>query len=167
MMGIAAGHAGRRSAARLAVVQALYRIEVSRPAVETVIAEIADGRQGVRIGEDEYVEVDHALLAEVVRGAMARRAEIDLLIAETLDKQRRLERLEAVLRALLRAGTYELLARHDVPARVVINEYVDIAHAYFGGREPDFANGVLDRLGRRLRPDEMGRQPDDRPRAAG
>ena len=90
--------------------------------------------------------------------------EIDRLIAERLDKDRLLERLEAILRAILRAGTYELVARPDVPARVIISEYLDVAHAFFAGSEPGFANGVLDRLAHDLRAGEFAGAGHDRSR---
>jgi len=146
----------RRSAARLAGVQALYQIEMAGAPIETVIGEfLRDG-----IDPDHRRAFDEALFADVVRGTSQRRAEIDRGIGEALTPEWPLERLEAVLRAILRAGTYELTARIDVPAPVVISEYLDIAHAFFAGKEPGLVNGVLDRLARSLRPEE------DRDRAA-
>ena len=88
-------------------------------------------------------------------GVAVRQAEIDERLGACLDKDRTLDRLEAVLRALLRAAAYELIARVDVPAKVVISEYLDVAHAFFSGAEPGFANGVLDRLARELRSGEI------------
>lgn len=88
---------------------------------------------------------------DLVRGTMARRAEIDGCIGAALTPDWPLERLESVLRAILRAGAYELLARADVPVPVVISEYLDIGHAFFAGKEPGLINGVLDRLARTLR----------------
>ena len=79
------------------------------------------------------------------------------MIARALTQEWPIERLEAILRAILRAGAYELLARIDVPARVVISEYLEVAHAFFSGKEPSLVNGVLDRLGRLLRETELGR----------
>jgi transcription antitermination protein NusB len=140
----------RRSAARLAAVQALYQIEIAGAPVETVVAEfLRDG-----IDPDHRGAFDEALFADIVRGATARLAELDLRIGEALTPDWPLERLENVLRAILRAGTYELAARIDVPAPVVISEYLEIAHAFFAGKEPGLVNGVLDRLARGLRPEE-------------
>jgi transcription antitermination protein NusB len=144
------GPSRRRSAARLAAVQALYQIELAGAPVETVIAEfLRDG-----IDPDHRGAFDEALFADIVRGAVARLAELDHRIAETLTPDWPLERLENVLRAILRAGAYELLERVDVPVPVTISEYLDIGHAFFAGKEPGLINGVLDRLARSLRPEE-------------
>ena len=148
------GNAGtvKRSLARLAAVQALYQIDLTDAPAESVIAELRER------GEDEegFGEADDELLVDIVRGAIANRDDLDALLDEMLTPDWSLARLEAVLRAVLRAGAYELLARIEIPARVVLNEYVDIAHAFFSGKEPKLVNGVLDRVGRRLRPDELG-----------
>jgi N utilization substance protein B len=154
---------GRRRNARLAAVQALYQIELSEtPAdapdrIERVIREFARYRLGQEIDGEQLGEADEALFADIVRGATARRAEIDGILARGLASDWPIERLEAILRAILRAGAYELLARGDVPARVVISEYLEVAHAFFSGKEPALVNGVLDRLGRLLRESELGR----------
>jgi transcription antitermination protein NusB len=120
-----------------------------------VIEEFRTHRLGREIEGVTYAEADAALFADIVSGQQQRAAEIDRLIAERLDKDRLLERLEAILRAILRAGTYEFLARPDVPARVIISEYLDVAHAFFSGSEPGFANGVLDGLAHDLRVGEF------------
>jgi transcription antitermination protein NusB len=154
---------GRRRNARLAAVQALYQIELSEtPAdvpdrVERVIREFARYRLGQDIDGEQVGEADETLFADIVRGATARRADIDAVIVRALTPDWPIERLEAILRAILRAGAYELLARADVPARVVISEYLEVAHAFFSGKEPALVNGVLDRLGRLLRETELGR----------
>ena len=145
----------RRSAARLAAVQALYQIDLVPPSVADASSEFAAQRPGASIGDDEFIDSDPALFAEIVKGVVARRPEIDALIDGCLAEGWRLERLEIVLRAVLEAGVYELLDKFDVPAKVVINEYVDIAHAFFAGGEPAFVNGALDRLARALRSAEM------------
>ena len=140
----------RRSAARLAAVQALYQIELAGTPVETVIPEfLRDG-----IDPDRRGAFDEALFADIVRGATARQAELDGGIGAALTPDWPLERLENVLRAILRAGAYELTARIDVPVPVIISEYLDIGHAFFAGKEPGLINGVLDRLARNLRPEE-------------
>jgi N utilization substance protein B len=145
----------RRSAARLAAVQALYQIDLTGAAVEAVVAEFVKHRLGRDIDGDNYGEADNALFAELVRGAWARREDIDRMLAVSLTPDWPLGRLEVILRAILRAGAYELLDRPDVPARVVINEYLDIAHAFYSGKEPGLVNGVLDRLARQLRAAEL------------
>jgi len=150
----------RRSLARLAAVQALYQIDLSDAPVDNVIAELRER------GEDEESlgEADDPLFADLVRGAAANRDDLDGLLNEALAPDWTLARLEAVLRALLRAGAYELLARLEIPARVTLNEYVDLAHAFFSGKEPGLVNAVLDRVARRLRPDEVGSSGEASPR---
>lgn len=151
----------KRSLARLAAVQALYQIELTGAEPAAVVAEFAAHRFGREIDGDRYAEADGAFFSDLVGGGSERRADIDGAISAALPADWPLERLESVLRAILRAGAYELLARRDVPARVAINEYVEIAHAFFSGKEPGMVNGVLDRLARTLRPDELGRSGRD------
>ena len=146
---------GRRSAARLNAVQALYQIEQSAADPEHTIEEFVTHRLGREIDGERYVEPDPKLFAELVNGASARRAEIDQVIANAILKERTVERLEMVLRAVLRAAVYELIAGPGVPARVIISEYLDLAHAFFAGAEPGFVNGILDRVARDLRPGEF------------
>jgi N utilization substance protein B len=150
----------RRSAARLAAVQALYQMELSGTsatgaAIDAVIREFIAHRIGQEIDGEQYGEVDQALFADIVKGASLRRNDLDRMIASALTEDWPVDRLEAILRAILRAGAYELLERTDVPARVTISEYLDVAHAFFGGKEPNLVNGVLDRLARILRADDL------------
>ena len=157
----------RRSVARLGSVQALYQIEVTGAGAEATIEEFVRYRLGAEVEGGAVAAPDPELFADIVGGACERQAEIDTLIGGALDERWRLERLERVVRAILRAGAYELLARLQVPARVVINEYVDVAHAFFGGGEPGFINGVLDRLARDLRRPEIEGGDRDRATLAG
>lgn len=144
----------RRSAARLAAVQALYQVDLTAAEPAAVIDEFR--RHRLEAGREAGgPPADATFFAELVNGVAARRAEIDGMLAPLLAEGWTLERLETVLRATLRAGAFEMLARGDVPARVVIDEYVQVAHAFFSDREPAVVNGVLDRLARRLRPDEF------------
>jgi transcription antitermination protein NusB len=145
----------KRSVARLAAVQALYQIDLSAAPPETVIAEFLRHRLGREIDGEQYGEADPALFADIVTGTTERRAELDSAISGVLTPDWPLERLETVLRAILRAGAYELLARRDVPARVAISEYLDLAHAFYAGKEPGLVNGVLDRLAHVLRPGDL------------
>ena len=133
-----------RRAARLAAVQAIYQLDMNAAQSNSVVAEFVTHR----LGRD----ADRALFADLVNGVADRLADLDRMIGEALVEGWTVERLETVLRAILRAGTYELVARADVPPRVAISEYVEIAHAFFAGREPGLVNGVLDRLARLLRP---------------
>ncbi len=145
-----------RSAARLAAVQALYQREMGGSDVDTVILEFIGERFGHEIDGEEYLAADQKLFADLVRGVVAHQLEIDPLIARTVSADWSLARLDATLRALIRTATYELIARQDIPVRVVLSEYVDIAHAFFSGDEPGFANGVLDRVARLVRPGAFG-----------
>lgn len=146
----------RRTVARLAAVQALYQLELN-PSLdpEGVVREFARYRLDQEIDGDQLAEADPEFFAEIVRGAAADQARIDTDISAALVEDWPLDRLDAVLRAILRAGAWELAHRPDVPPRVSISEYIAIAHAFFTGKEPGLANGVLDRLGRDLRATEM------------
>jgi transcription antitermination protein NusB len=150
------GTGGRRSVARLAAVQALYQLELNPElSAGAVVREFVLHRFGEEIDGDRLAEADANFFADIVEGAAADRVQLDAEISAALVEDWPLTRLDAVLRAILRAGTWELMQRRDVPPRVSISEYTGIAHAFFAGKEPGFANGVLDRLGRLLRGDEM------------
>lgn len=143
---------GPRSAARLAAVQALYQLERSdEPNAQLVIKEYIDHRLGAEIEGDQYVEADAALFADVTEGGWQRKDEWDALIVPCLTKEWSLERLESIIRAIFRAGAYELSARPDVPTAVIINEYLDVAHAFYERTEASFVNGVLDKLAKAVR----------------
>jgi N utilization substance protein B len=150
------GGSRRRSVARLAAVQALYQLEVNPEAdPEAVVREFARHRFGREIDGDQYGEADPALFADIVRGAARNLEWLDATISGVLMEDWPLLRLDAVLRAILRAGAYELVHRPDIPPRVSISEYTMVAHAFFAGKEPGLANGVLDKLGRNLRGVDM------------
>jgi len=153
-----ASHSKRsgRSVARLAAVQALYQMELSGTDAETVILEFISDRFGKEIDGEVYLAADQKLFAELVRGVVARQMEIDPLVARTVSENWALPRLDATLRALIRTATYELMAHTDIPVKVVLSEYIDIAHAFFSGDEPGFANGVLDKVARIVRPQSFG-----------
>jgi N utilization substance protein B len=153
--------ARRRSVARLLAVQALYQIDINRvapgsPEVDAVVGEFVKHRLDQEIDGEHLGEVDRSLFVDIVRGASTRQAELDGMISSALSEDWPIQRLETILRAILRAGVYELLARTDIPPRVVISEYLDVAHAFFAGKEPAMVNGVLDRLARIVRVDEFG-----------
>ncbi len=155
----------RRRAARLAAVQALYQIELTSDPVDAVAREFLEHRLGRE--RDDEIEADQSLFADIVQGVASRRRELDALIASVLVEGWTVERLELVLKLILRAGAYELQSRPDVPARVCITEYVDLTHAFFDGKEPGLTNGVLDHLARMLRPDEMGLLGRERQKTTG
>jgi transcription antitermination protein NusB len=154
--------AARHSAARLAAVQALYQAEISGASIDRVVEEFLRYRLGKTLdGPADAIPVapNEGVFAELVRGFARRSAEIDELLGAVLPSSWPLARLEAVLRAILRLGAFELVARRQVPVRSVITEYLDIAHAFYGGAEPGMVNGVLDRLAHSLRPDELAAGP--------
>lgn len=117
--------------------------------------EFASHRFGQEIDGDDYGEADQALFAEIVRGVARDRDRLDEVIAASLTEEWPLARLETILRLLLEAGAFEIVHRQDIPPRVTMSEYVGIAHAFFEGRQPGLANGVLDHLARTLRPAEI------------
>src|ERR1700738_880465 len=150
------GGGRRRSVARLAAVQARYQLELNREIdPESVVREFARHRLGHDIDGDRYGEADPAPFSDIVRGGAGDLDRLDRTISEVLTEEWPLPRFDAFLRAILRAGAYELVHRHDVPPRVSISEYTTIAHAVFSDKEPGLANGVLDKLGRTLRAVEM------------
>ena len=142
----ATARARSRSAARLAAVQALYQQEMEGTPLPRLIKEFHDHRLGATIEDATYVEAERTFFDDVVMGVHSRRAEIDALISARLAKGWSLERLDRPMRALLRAGAYELIARPDVPVATVISEYLDVAHAFYDKREAGFVNGLLDAL---------------------
>jgi N utilization substance protein B len=146
----------KRSVARLLAVQALYQIELNRSApgvrgIDAVVGEFVKHRLGQEIEGENYGEADRSLFIDIVKGASSRQDDLDPMLGAALSDEWPLARLETILRAILRAGAYELLARPDIPPRVIISEYLDVAHAFFAGKEPAMVNGVLDKLARTLR----------------
>ena len=140
-----------RSAARLAAVQALYQQEMEGTPVAQLLHEFHQHRLGATIEDVEYAEAEVDFFDDVVKGTLARRDELDGLIAGKLASGWSLARLDKPMKAILRAGAYELAARPDVPAGSVISEYVDVAKAFFDARESGFVNGLLDALAKELR----------------
>ena len=140
-----------RTVARLAAVQALYQMEFGGTGVESVIREFRDHRFEGDIEGETLAEADEAFFADIVRGVVAEQAKIDPAIVKRLASNWRLERIDATLRALLRAGAWELAHRGDVPTEVAIDEYVEIAKAFFDESEAKFVNAALDGVARDLR----------------
>jgi N utilization substance protein B len=140
-----------RSAARLAAVQALYQQEMEGTPTARLLKEFHDHRLGATIEDAQYHTAERDFFDDIVTGTHARRAEIDGLISQRLAEGWTLERLDRPMRALLRAGAYELIARPDVPVASVITEYVDVAHAFFDKRESGFVNGLLDAIAKEAR----------------
>jgi len=140
-----------RSTARLAAVQALYQQEMEKTPLARLLDEFHQHRLGAEIEDVRYARAEVAFFDDLVRGVDARREEIDALIEAHLAAGWNLARLDRPLRQILRCGTYELLARIDVPTATVISEYVDVADAFYDKRETGFVNGILDKLGKKVR----------------
>jgi len=146
----------RRSVARLAAVQALYQIEANREAdPRSVVREFVRHRFDQEIEGDRLGEADPELFADIVCGVTDDRERLDTEISAALTEDWPLSRLDSVLRAILRAGAYELVHRPDVPPRVSLSEYTAIAYAFFTGKEPGLANGVLNHLAHTLRESDL------------
>ncbi len=148
--------ANQRGAARLAAVQALYQLEIGGGDLGHVVAEFETFRLGKEIDGLEYRAADPAWFREIVSGVVMEQLTIDPMIHTALVEDWPLKRIDATLREILRAGTYELLKRRDVPAKVIITEYIDVARAFFEEDEPKLVNGVLDRIAHDLRPNDLG-----------
>lgn len=147
----AATRSRSRSAARLAAVQALYQQEMEGTPVPRLLHEFHEHRLGATVEDARYHDAERDFFDDIVSGAHARLDEIDALIGARLAEGWTLERLDRPMRAILRAGTYELIARRDVPVGSVISEYVDVAHAFFDKRESGFVNGLLDAIAKETR----------------
>lgn len=147
--------ANQRGAARLAAVQALYQMDLGGVSLPDVLAEFESYRLGKEIDGDQYRDADFAFFRDVVGGVVREQQALDPIVHTTLSGGWPLARIDVTLRAILRAGAYELAGRADVPARVVIAEYVDVAKAFFEGEVPAMVNGVLDTIARRMRPAEF------------
>lgn len=144
-----------RTNARLAAVQALYQMEAVGAGVESVILEFRTHRLGGDIEGCLLHEADEEFFSELLRGVIRLQSKIDPQIERRLAKSWTLARLDATARAILRAAAFELASRPDIPARSIINEYLEIANAFFGEDDPRFINAVLDVLARELRADEF------------
>jgi len=141
-----------RTVARLAAVQALYQMELAGEGVETVITEFSNHRFDADIEGEPLAEADEAYFADVVRGVINSQREIDASVKARLASNWRIERLDATLRALLRCGAWELAHKTDVPKEIVIDEYVELAKAFFDEAEARFVNAALDGVARDVRP---------------
>ena len=149
--------ANKRGAARLAAVQALYQMDIGGAGINDIFAEFESHWLGNEVEGDQYLPAEEAFFRDIVAGVLRDQNKLDPLIDEALSRGWPLARIEAILRAVMRAGAYELEHRKDIPARVIVSEYVDVAHAFVEGDETGMVNAVLDQIARHFRPDELSR----------
>jgi transcription antitermination protein NusB len=144
-----------RSVSRLAVVQALYQMELADQDSETALREFIDHRLGRDIDGEQYAEADEKYFAELIRGVVEQQSEIDGALANYLVKGWAFDRIDPTMRAIMRAAAFEIIARPAVPGRVIVHEYLNVATAFFDeGEETAFMSGVINRMARERRPDE-------------
>ncbi|NWG26878.1 MAG: transcription antitermination factor NusB [Pseudorhodoplanes sp.] len=151
--------ANRRGAARLAAVQALYQMDIAAKGLNEILAEFEKHWLGGEVEGSQYLPAEAAFFRDIVGGTVREQRKLDPLVDTALAEGWPLKRIEALLRAVLRAGAYELDQRRDIPARVIVSEYVDVAHAFVDRDETGMVNAVLDALARKLRTDEFDRAP--------
>lgn len=144
--------ANKRGAARLAAVQALYQMDVAGTGILEITSEYEAYRLGQEVDGEQYLEADPQWFRAIISGVVAEQLHLDPMIRQYLPEDWPLSRIDSTLRAILRAGAWEIKNRNDVPIAVAINEYVDIAKAFFDGEEPRMVNAVLDRMAKELRP---------------
>ena len=149
--------ANRRGAARLAAVQALYQMDIAGAGLNDIFAEFESHWLGNEVEGEKYLPAEAAFFRDVVSGVVRDQSKLDPLVDDALAKGWPLKRIDAIIRAVMRAGAYELEYRKDVPARVVVTEYVDVANAFVDREETGMVNAVLDQLARRFRADEFER----------
>lgn len=147
--------ANRRGAARLAAVQALYQMDIAGTGLHEILAEFESHWIGREVEGEQYLPAEAAFFRDIVSGVVREQRALDPRIDEALAKSWPLKRIEAILRASLRAGAYELEHRRDVPARVVVTEYADVAAAFVERDETGMVNAVLDQLARQIRTEEF------------
>jgi N utilization substance protein B len=152
---IASKKANRRGAARLAAVQALYQMDIGGAGINDIFAEFESHWLGNEVEGDTYLPAEAAFFRDVVAGVVKDQNKLDPLLDDALNQGWPLKRIDAILRAVLRAGAYELDHRKDVPARVVIKEYVDVAHAFVEKDEVGLVNALLDQMARKFRAGEF------------
>ena len=151
--------ANRRGAARLAAVQALYQMDIAGKGLNDILAEFESHWLGQEVEGEQYLPAEAAFFRDIVRGFTTEQRRLDPLIDQALAAGWPLKRVEAIVRAVLRAGSYELDKRADIPARVVVSEYVGVANAFVDREETGMVNAVLDTLARKFRAGEFASAP--------
>lgn len=147
--------ANRRGAARLAAVQALYQMDIAGTDLNDILAEFESHWLGSEVEGDKYLPAEAAFFRDIVRGVVADQRNLDPAIDQALSKGWPLKRVEALVRAVLRAGAFELTNRKDIPVRVIVSEYVDVANAFVDRDETGMVNAVLDMLARNMRAEDF------------
>lgn len=150
--------ANRRGAARLAAVQALYQMDIAGAGINDIFAEFESHWLGGEVEGEQYLPAEAAFFRDIVAGVVRDQTRLDPVIDEALSKGWPLQRIDAILRAVLRAGAYELEHRKDVPGKVVVSEYVDVAHAFVERDETGMVNAVLEQIARQFRNEEFARR---------
>ena len=149
--------ANKRGAARLAAVQALYQMDMAGAGLNEILAQFESHWLGREVEGEQYLPAEQAFFRDIVAGVVEAQRALDPRIDEALAATWPLKRIEAILRSVLRAGAWELEKRADIPARVIVSEYVDVAHAFVEESETGMINAVLQQIGRQLRADEFDR----------
>jgi N utilization substance protein B len=149
----------KRTTARLAAVQAIYQMDVGDTTLEEILVEFSAFRLGKEIEGEQYLPADSDFFSQIVKGVIKNQLEIDPLIDASLNDEWHVSKIDSTLRAILRAGAFELLGRKDIPAKVVINEYVDIAKSFFDADVSGMVNGVLDNIAKSHLKDSLAQNP--------
>ena len=150
--------ANKRGASRLAAVQALYHMDIAGTGINDIFAELESHWLGNEVEGERYLPAEAAFFRDIVAGVVREQKELDRLIDQTLEGGWPLKRIDAIVRAVLRAGAFELGRRKDIPARVIVTEYVDVAHAFVDRDETGMVNAVLDQIARDKRAEEFAPQ---------
>lgn len=150
-----APHANKRGAARLAAVQALYQMDVSGSGIAEIVAEYEELRIGREVDGEQYLDADLSWFRGIVAGVVNNQRALDPVINKSLPKGWPLSRIDMLLRSILRCGVFELHHRKDVPHKVVVTEYLEVAKAFFEGDEPGLVNAVLDAISKMEPPSEL------------
>lgn len=152
--------ANKRGASRLAAVQALYQMDIAGTGINDIFAEFESHWLGNEVEGERYLPAEAAFFRDIVSGVVREQKDLDRKIDTTLEGGWPLKRIDAIVRAVLRAGAFELGRRKDIPARVIVTEYVDVAHAFVDRDETGMVNAVLDQLAREKRAEEFAPQKD-------
>jgi len=140
----------KRTTARLGAVQALYQMDIADTSLEEILVEFSAFRLGKEVDDEQYLSADHDFFTQIVKGVIKSQLSIDPLINDSLSDDWPVSRIDATLRAILRAGAFELSVRKDIPAKVVLSEYIDLAKSFFEGDEVGLVNAVLDKIAKTI-----------------